>query len=52
MLRAEFVLDKARPKDIDVLVLPELAFSGEFRLPNSDKEDSVVSNFVLKKHRM
>lgn len=27
--RADAVLSKANPKDIDLLVLPELAFSGE-----------------------
>jgi predicted amidohydrolase len=28
--RADAVLSKASPKDLDLLVLPELAFSGEF----------------------
>lgn len=30
--RADAVLRKADPKDIDLLVLPELAFSGMFQL--------------------
>ena len=29
--RADAVLSKANPQDLDLLVLPELAFSGEFR---------------------
>jgi protein N-terminal amidase len=28
--RADSVLSKANPEDLDLLVLPELAFSGEF----------------------
>jgi protein N-terminal amidase len=30
--RADAVLRKADPKDVDLLVLPELAFSGMFQL--------------------
>jgi predicted amidohydrolase len=30
--RADAVLSRANPKDLDLLVLPELAFSGEFVL--------------------
>ena len=29
--RADAVLSKANPQDLDLLVLPELAFSGEFK---------------------
>ena len=32
MKRADAVLNKAKPEDIDLLVLPELAFTGELDL--------------------
>lgn len=32
--RADSVLSKANPEDLDLLVLPELAFSGEFLIPH------------------
>ena len=30
--RADAILEKANPKDLDLLVLPEMAFSGEFSI--------------------
>lgn len=30
--RADLVLDQADPQDLDLLVLPELAFSGKFEM--------------------
>ena len=31
LTRADAVLSKAKPEDLDILVLPEMAFSGMYR---------------------
>ncbi|ESZ90628.1 putative protein N-terminal amidase [Sclerotinia borealis F-4128] len=48
--RADAVLSKANSEDIDLLVLPEMAFSGKSRIPDifsdNDLSDSRLTNYI------